>query len=82
MTCKTEITVIDIMILASMLKLVRSSNDKIENNKRHSICLVKSVNIPIEKESLVFIEEYMGGFSCSNDALCCRVHLVYCAPDV
>ena len=45
------------MAFASTLKSVKSSSDRIEN--KESICLVKSVNIPLEKESLIFIEEYL-----------------------
>ena len=36
---------------------MRGSSDRIENKERQSICLVKSVNISLEEESLVFIEE-------------------------
>ena len=60
---------VDTVMLALTLKSMRSSSDKTENKKRQSICLVKSVNIPVEEEDLVFIEEYLGYFSCSNGTL-------------
>ena len=47
--------------LAPTFKSVRGSSDKTENKERQSIYLVKSVNISLNEENLVFIKEYLGG---------------------
>ena len=56
--------------LAPTLKSVRGPSDKTENKKRQSICLVKSVNLPLQEKNLVFIEvTWVDPFSV-NDGFC------------
>ena len=70
MTCKTEIIVFDTVVLALRLKSMKSSNDKIENKERQSICLIKSMNISLQEKGLIFIKiTYVDPYTV-NDSFC------------
>ena len=74
MTCKIEITVVDTVALVLTLKLVRGSSDKTKNKERQSICIVKSINIPLQENGLVFIKITWVDSYTVNDGFCWKAH--------